>query len=95
MDRTEVSAQRRTRTGQECQRGGGHGQDRTDDNMTVSKHKLIREEKRERKQKRKENTRLYTGRDSAAKIIQQQQSNKNRTRATSVRDHEQSLNPSE
>ena len=52
-DRTGVSTQRRTRTGQECRRGGGHGQDRTDDSMTVSKHKLIREEKRERKQKRK------------------------------------------
>ena len=85
MDRTGVSARRRARA----------EQDKTDDSMTVSKHKLIREEKRKRKQKRKENTRLYTGRDSAAKIIQQQQSNKNRTRSTRVRDHEQSLDPSE
>ena len=79
--RAGVSARRRTRTGQECRRGGGHGQDRTDDNMTVSKHKLIREEKRERKQnKREEDTRLYTGRDWVARIIQQQ-SNKEEPRA--------------
>ena len=84
-DRAGVSARRRTRA----------GQNKTDDSMRVSKHKLIRKEKRERKQKRKENKRLYTGRDSAAKIIQQQQSNKNYTRLTSVHDHEQSLDPSE
>ena len=58
-DRTEVSARGRTRTGQECRRGGGHGQHRTDDNITVSKHKLIHEEKRERKQKRPGHATIY------------------------------------
>ena len=73
-DRTGASARWRTRIGLECRRGGGHGQDRsvgaeadtdrtgqnrTDDSMTVSKHKLIREEKRERKQKRRGHAIIY------------------------------------
>ena len=48
-DRAGVSARRWTRT----------GQDRTDDNMTVSKHQLIREEKRQRKQKRRGHAIIY------------------------------------
>ena len=95
-DRIGVSARGRTRTGQECQCGGGHRQDssvgaeadtdRTDDNMTVLKHKLICEEKRERKQKRRGHEIIYGTRlgcqDYPTITIQQ---NKNRTHSTSVR----------
>ena len=52
-DRTEASVRRRTRTEQECRHGGGHEQDRTDDKLTVSKQKLILEEKKRQKTKEK------------------------------------------
>ena len=106
-DRTGVSARGRTRTGQECRRGGGHGQDRsvgaeadtdrTDDNMTVSKHKLIREEKRERKQKRRGHAIIYRTRlgrqDYPTTTIQQRRTVRARLAFPITGNH--SIHPSE
>ena len=112
-DRTGVLARRRTRIGQECRRGGGHGQgrsvgaeadtdragvsarrriraeqDKIDDSMTVSKHKLIREEKRERKQKRRGHATIYRTRLGRQDLSNNNNpTKKNRMRATSVHDH--------
>ena len=85
-DRTGVSARRRARA----------GQDKTDDSMTVSKHKLICEEKRERKQKRRGHAIIYRTRLGRQDLSNNNNpTKKNRTRSTSVRDHGRSLDPSE
>ena len=95
-DRTGASARGRTRRGQEHRRGGGHRQDRTDDSITVSKHKLIREEKRERKQKRKR-TRDYIQDATGPPRLSNNNNptNKNHPRSTTVPDHGLSLDTSE
>ena len=64
--------------------------------MTVSKHKLIREEKKRKKTKEKRTCDYIQNATGSPRLSNNNNpTNKNRTRSTSVPDHGQSLDPSE